>query len=257
MYKQIRIPKKSGGTRILAVPSDYVRFRLPFVTKILEGFLKGYMKLHLIDRDFSVLGNKKAATEHKGAKILVCLDISKYFDSITPEKFFNKFPFKQHVQEELTPLMFYMNRLPTGASTSNIVARFYLAKFDAEINRYAKTKNCTYTRYVDDIAISGEDKYDLQQIYFKIVEKLKEEGLQLNDAKSRIQCRGRHQSYLGITTESIGVGRKYIKRTDLMLKHLKQGDSTTASIIRGRISYTKNTNPEVAKRQRKLLVAAL
>ena len=63
------------------------------------------------------------------------------------------------------------NELPQGAPTSSLLANLAFAPGDTRFIELCSKRRLAYTRYVDDIAISGEsDFHDLRDRFVKIIE---------------------------------------------------------------------------------------
>lgn len=74
--------------------------------------------------------------------------------------------------------------MPIGNLSSQLFANIYLNEFDHWIKETLRVKH--YVRYVDDMAILGESKEQLQQICKLITEKLSSEGITIHPKKIRI-----------------------------------------------------------------------
>ncbi len=91
---------------------------------------------------------------------LVNLDIQDFFPNITKKqvlKVFQDIGFNKENASILTKICTVDNYLPQGAPTSPCLASLVCVKMDKEIYQFCKKRNLEYSRYFDDISISGED----------------------------------------------------------------------------------------------------
>lgn len=91
---------------------------------------------------------------------LLVLDIENFFPNITPimvKKVFIKIGFNKETSKILTKLCTVDNSLPQGAPTSPCLASMTCHNLDKHLYRYCKNKKLIYTRYFDDISISGKN----------------------------------------------------------------------------------------------------
>jgi RNA-directed DNA polymerase len=274
MYTTVSIPKKSGGTRIISMPDKRTREALPYVHSRILGYVNGVYGRNVIGptakdilgSDYASKGKgcKANARVHYGAFAVLNCDIADFFGSITPGRFFAIYPMSAPAQADVRKYAFHHGVLPTGAMTSPLMAGIYMFFADKAMRTFCvdagKRHGVTlhYTRYVDDITVSvmedvgrGRARTILLEALRHIHKELALPGMRLNNAKTRIQCRGEHQSVTGITIAALGVGRQYIKRVKLMIKHV--GPATPISDLQriaGMIGYVTHHNPRTGKRLR-------
>jgi len=95
-------------------------------------------------------------------------------------------------------LVTYNNALPQGAPTSPIISNSYLFKFDQVASKISNELELAYTRYADDITVSGNFLSDIKKCINKLTLLLNTYGLQLNDKKTRIATKGGQQRVTGL-----------------------------------------------------------
>lgn len=189
-YIQREIPKPGGGTRQLSVPADPLKgVQRRLVTRILRDisfphYLFGGIRDRHYPRDYI-----KCAERHCGAGILSQTDIDSYFDNITPaqiRRIFSKLlKFPNDVTEILVALTTHHHFVPQGAPTSSALANLVLFEREPRIAELCETFGITYTRFIDDIAISHKNKdYDIEPYRQKIINMLKNENFDINPSKS-------------------------------------------------------------------------
>jgi RNA-directed DNA polymerase len=124
------------------------------------------------------------AERHHGASLLVTLDVTQCFPSITNKHIYSVW----HellgcippVASLLTRLTTYKRRLPQGAATSPLLANLFIWKIDAPIREACQRLGVTYSTWIDDLAFSGEHARDLIQI---AVATLRANGLRVSRRK--------------------------------------------------------------------------
>lgn len=161
-YKEINIPKKRGGVRKISPPN----FNLKKVQKkILKTILCNYKQLpcvHGLSKDKGVLQNAQTHTQNSEAFLLV-VDIENFFLNISRimvKKGFTKIGFNKETSAVLTKLCTVENFLPQGAPTSPYIASMVCNNLDKDLFRFCKNRKLIYTRYFDDISISGKNIED-------------------------------------------------------------------------------------------------
>lgn len=135
-------PLKSLHRRIKTELLDQVNFP-PYLT----GSIKG--------RDY-----KTNAELHLGSKIVISEDISSFFPSTTKVIVFdiwqNFFGFGEKVAKFLTALTTLDGKLPQGAVTSPQLANLVFWREESALQAYFKASEITYSRFVDDVAVSSK-----------------------------------------------------------------------------------------------------
>lgn len=140
--------------RTLFIPSEHLK---SVQRTILETFL---YPLPAHEAAFCTPGRGvlAAVRRHTGHRYLLHLDIKDFFPSVRPSRVkraFERTGFDPDVAGLLTHLTTVNNHLPQGAPTSVAVADLVLGRLDRSLWGLCQRFGLTYTRYVDDIAISG------------------------------------------------------------------------------------------------------
>ena len=103
----------------------------------------------------SILSNARAHVRHP---YIAILDIQDCFPSIGPSRVqrgLERVGFGDDVASLVTRLCTCDNQLPQGAPTSPVLVNYVLTDFDRKAAEMARRVGLTYTRYVDDITLSG------------------------------------------------------------------------------------------------------
>ncbi len=158
-YREIQKPKKKGGFRTIKPPNFNLK---NLQRKILDKILVKSPQLECVyglSKDKSILDNAKLHQKNVSAQLLN-LDIKNFFPCISNKKVcevFKKIGFNKENSLVLTKLCTVEKSLPQGAPTSPYLASMVCLKLDKEIYSFCKRRKFIYTRYFDDISISGEN----------------------------------------------------------------------------------------------------
>jgi hypothetical protein len=108
------------------------------------------------------------AAVHAKASVLVKMDISNFFPSLTSKVIFDIwkrfFNFSEPVAEILTKLTTFKGFLPQGAPTSPGLANLAFWDRESDIVDNLQKNGFTYTRYVDDVTVSSKSYTKLQDL---------------------------------------------------------------------------------------------
>lgn len=97
--------------------------------------------------------------------------------------------------KELAAFATIENSLALGLNASPLFANLVCTDLDKKLQRLATEHGCTYTRYADDISISG----DSVPAYERVVEQIESEGFQLSRRKMRVTKRGQAHFVTGLS----------------------------------------------------------
>lgn len=154
-YRQFTIPK-GQGVRTIQAP----RVGLKYIQKWLAIHFERSWEPHVAVHGF-VKGRShiSAAEVHLGSKWVVSVDIKDFFPS-TNWKYIrvalSKLGYNSHDSMEiLSKLCCLDDRLPQGAPTSPVLSNIALHDIDSKISDLAISSNWKFTRYADDIVVSG------------------------------------------------------------------------------------------------------
>lgn len=212
MYQTVSIPKKSGGYRELSVPDEKLKM---YQRKILHRILN-----YLPISKHATAYHKSAtlaqnASAHIGHKYLLKLDITDFFNSITFMQVystaFNTSCFPMQIGTMLTTLCCHKDVLPQGAPTSPALSNIVMKNFDDSFGAWFEEKGFSYTRYCDDITVSGNEK--LYPAFRKAKNKLEAMGFEINEKKTHFITNANRQSVTGITVnEKLSIAKDYKQR---------------------------------------------
>lgn len=238
-YKTIEIKKRNGSTRTLHAPSYKIK---GIQTWILRNILDKY-PIHECATGFhpgaSVYDNAKRHAENTR---FLQVDVSDFFTSIKIEaihNIFSKMEMDSDLCRILTLLCSYRGFLPQGGVTSPSLSNLFMYEFDDDMFKFCNSIGYTYTRYADDITISGHDKVYFQDAYSKIYEKCKDLGLSLNTDKTRYSSGKSAIKITGLFVNSKRptVGRKLKRRIRASLHNSISTGTEISNEIHGQIAF--------------------
>ena len=137
---------------------------------------------------------------HTNEDVVITLDIENFFNELNSymlEECLLSKGYSSQVSNLITKICTLEECLPQGAPTSPRISNILLLDFDNAIAKYTKEKKIKYTRYADDIAISGTIE-NPQEIILVVENELKKLSLNLNASKTNIMHRGNRQIISGI-----------------------------------------------------------
>lgn len=226
-YRTFRLPKKTGGYRIIYSPNNSLGIIQRKLSQVLYAVYKPKPSVHGFATSRSIITNAKA---HVAKQFVLNIDIKNFFDSINFGRvrglfIGNPYQLDEKVATVLAQICCFDNKLPQGAPTSPIISNLICAKLDSELQRFSQKNGLFYTRYADDITFSSNRKkvpsslvyYDnKEQSKIVLGEEIKsiieKNGFTINTAKVRLQCKTQRQVVTGLTVnKTVNVNRKYIR----------------------------------------------
>lgn len=255
LYKLVKIPKKSGDYRQISIPTR----NLKYIQKwILDNILNN-MKVSEHSKGFvkkcSIVDNAK---QHVNNECVITLDIKDFFPSITYNQVFHIFKYYGYTNElsyTFAKICTYNGGLPQGAPSSPYISNIICLKLDKRLSQLSNRIEANYTRYADDITISGSS--DIKKCLPLIVKIIREEGFEINENKLRIQYSSERQIVTGlIVNEKLSVPQKkkrylrqqihYCKRFGVAnhLEHIKVNKSNFKEHLYGLAYFIKMVERE-------------
>jgi RNA-directed DNA polymerase len=193
-------------------------------------------------------GALEAARVHARHPYLFHLDLKDFFPSVTTmhvERALTLSGFPDLEAKVIADLVTCDNQLPQGASTSVAVGNAVLYTLDVRIAGICRKHGFSYTRYVDDLAISGGSRIvRLKKLIDRI---LLEEGWSTR-GKGGLKGENQRHSYLGvILNASPNVDRSYVKDLRFLISGLRKEprSATLSQRISGKLAYITSVNPSL------------
>lgn len=206
-YRNFSVPKRTGGVRDISTP-------LPALQALQKTLLKHTLsKVRISPHCHSYLTNRSILTNanmHIGQPTICKIDISDFFPSIQLDFVINIFQCigYDHADAKLMGLICTREGcLPQGAPSSPALSNIALVKFDEAMSKLCARNNFIYTRYADDIFISGQF---ISTSFFDLTKKvLRSFGFEANESKSYMMTRGRKiVTGISVSGSSLSVPRQ-------------------------------------------------
>lgn len=272
-YRYFEVPKRSGGTRLLAAPQpdlakaqawvlEHVLSRLPSEDPA-HGFVSGRSTV-------------TCAAAHVGRDVVINLDVKDFFPTITFHRVrgvFQKAGYSPAVATIFALLCTESPRiqatfegraywvatgpraLPQGACTSPALSNQVSRKLDRRLAGMSRKHGLTYTRYADDLTFSmpAGKRAEIGMVMARVRHILQEEGFALHPDKGRVLRAGGQQKVTGIVVnDKLGLDRKHVRRLRAILHAAKktgldaQNRDNIPSFeahLRGHIAYLHMVDP--------------
>jgi RNA-directed DNA polymerase len=206
------------------------------------------------------------AERHLGARILVTVDVRSFFDNVDHRAVFRtlrEFGYSTVVARLLTKMTTRNGLLPQGAPTSNVIANLVLARsLDGPTRAQAEKAEAAFTRFVDDIGLSGDHPTGLIS---DVARRLSSQGLSIHRGeKLKIRPRSMPQKITGLNINSgrPTVPHEYRDKVRAAIHGLAAISSNAERAreirsITGRIAYIRQFQPKAAQRLTEQLARAL
>jgi retron-type reverse transcriptase len=261
LYRSYEIPKKSGGKRVITEPNgplkslqrsilEFGLARVP-IHPSATGFVRGK----------SIVDN---ALPHTGKPLVVNADIRGFFpqtefklirraaDQIGPDAL------SENARWFLAELLAYDGGLPAGAPTSPSVANVILRPMDEALSKACSKIGVSYTRYADDITLSGEKALTVLPFAQQIAAQL---GYEFDKKKTNVFRKGRRQLVTGLVVNAKPNMAKPLRKRIRAAVHARMngkpahwnGKQMSVSELLGRIAFLAQTQPDEAQRLRNML----
>lgn len=211
-YHEFEIPKKSGGTRKIDVPSVDLKYIQRWIldnilnTMHISSYANGFVNQK------SILTN---ATEHTNSECVINIDLKDFFPSVKTDQVFRIFKYYGYTKEvsfTLSKLCTYRGFLPQGSPASPAITNILCLKLDKRLAGLCNKYHATFSRYADDITFSGGKS--ISSLLPHAIKIIKEEGFVVNVDKTHISYKHQRQTVTGLIVNgsTVHVQRKYIRR---------------------------------------------
>ena len=273
MYREFKIPKRTGGFRTIDAPDDELKI---FMREFSNSFIKTF-KLLTHDSAFAYIKKRSvidAVKEHQDnkSKWFLKIDLKDFFGSCNKEFIVRQlskiYPFAMGGTDTfdmlclLADLSCLNDKLPQGTPISPWLTNLIMTEYDYKItqllngihNKGLKKQRYVYTRYADDILISAKEKFEYQIIIDEIKELLKDTPLTIKDEKTRFGSSAGRNWNLGIMynkDNTLTVGHKKKRQIkDNIYYFIKFKDNFELEDcwwLQGNISWLNSVEPEYTK----------
>jgi hypothetical protein len=157
-YTIFHLPKKSGGFREIRPPKKPLRTVQKRIYRMLEAQVR-YPR-------WMVGGVPKRsifmhAGRHVGQRMVATLDVKSFFPSVRSDQVrsvVEQFGISNFALDAVVRLTTLENQLPQGPPASCFLANMVFDSIDRRVDALCRRHKLAYTRYVDDLAISGDSE---------------------------------------------------------------------------------------------------
>jgi len=212
-YRFFSIGKKGGGKREIASPRFFLKTIQYWIKSYILCHLQIHKACHAYLRGRSIISNAKP---HVGKRYVANIDIEDYFGSISRDHVFRllkKNGIGENLSGTVANIVTLDGKLPQGAPTSPDISNAFLLEVDEKLTKLSEAYKLKYTRYADDITISGESRSDIESVISRCNMLLGEYGLKLKDEKTRVASNKTTQRVTGlVVNEKIQPPKEFRKK---------------------------------------------
>lgn len=274
-YSYVWVPK-SWGRRLMEVP----KLRLRAIQRRILREILDPVPVHRAAHGFRRGKSCRTYAEpHVGRKVVVRLDLRDFFPCIPVQRvhaLFETLGYPHAVARLLAALCtnavpmsvarrgaaswidakrLGLRHLPQGAPTSPALANLCALHLDLRLDEFAEAVEGTYTRYADDLAISGGEQMrrSAARVVALVARIAIEEGFELNHRKTRVMHASDRQSLTGIVVnEKVNVTRAEFDRLKAVLTNCvrhgpasqnRDGRADYRAHLAGRVAHVRSLNP--------------
>lgn len=271
------------GWRLIEAPKQILKAaQRKILTEILEK-IPAHQAAHGFVRGRSIVSN---AQPHVGQAVVIKLDLQNFYANVTYSRVVAMFrsmgycreaaiwlarlttsaaPWSLNVPggDEALQSLYVRRHLPQGAPTSPALANLSAFGLDVRLSGLLKKFGGNYTRYADDLTLSGSDdfRYALRCVIPLTEQIVRSERFRLNHRKRKVIRRGHRQLVTGVVVNvKPNISRDEYDRLKAILHNcVKLGPDSQnqdnhadfAAHLRGRVAFVRQLNPaRAAKLQR-------
>jgi len=281
-YRRYEIAKKTGGVRCISAPKPALKKAQGWVLENILGKLAVEPQAHGFVPGRSIVTN---ALPHVQRAVVVNLDLKDFFPSITFRRvqgLFRKLGYSGHIATLLALLCTEPPRVPTeldgkvyqvalgqrvlpqGACTSPAITNALCRRLDRRLDALARRHGFGYTRYADDLTLSGDNTEMIGHVLRNVRYILKAEGFTLHPTKTRVMRRGSRQEVTGVTVNvRPAVSRQEVRTLRAILHNAakhglesqnREKRANFAAYLKGRIEFIRMVDPQRGKALRAALL---
>jgi hypothetical protein len=266
-YKHYDIPKKSGGYRTIAQPSREL--------KVLQRLIvdQWLAKLPVHSAALAYVNSKNIrenAYSHTKSSVILKLDFENFFPSLRVADW-KKFVLNHPVPWDgpgdawrVLNILFWGQGttkpqcLSIGAPSSPVISNLLMFELDGKITERAVAARLSYTRYADDITLSGqsiEEVVALEKDVRALLRSSKSPKLKINEGKRGIYTQAQRRLVTGLVitpdgSVSLGRDRKRKISTFVHLFSLGKLQPDELGYLKGMLGFAIANEPQFVGRLR-------
>ena len=242
-YQRFRIPKKTGGERLISAPMPRLKRAQYWVLDNILAHAPLHEAAHGFVPQRSILSN---ARNHVGKDVVINLDLKDFFPTLTYVRVKGLFEAMGYAEAVAIPLALLCTEpvidemqldgdryfvangprlLPQGAPTSPAITNLICRKLDRRLSGLAQKLGFTYSRYADDLTFSvSEEGVRKIGTLLKAVHGIVEaEGFHVHPDKTRVMRKSARQEVTGLTVNKrVAVPRDLLRRFRAVLQQVEK-----------------------------------
>jgi len=266
-YKTYPIAKRTGGVRTIAQPSRELKALQRVIVDLALSKFPVHEAAAAYESGRSISDNAHA---HSGARSIMKLDFRDFFSSIKTADFValmdqRNTPFSSSDRSLLLRLLFWGKGghdpvcLSIGAPSSPKISNIIMYDIDRLASAYCAQIGVTYTRYADDVTVSGntiEKLNSFERIFRDIVSRAPYPRLRFNNKKRGVYVRGQRQMVTGLILKpegGVSIGRERKRLISSMIHRATLGTLTIQDLtkLRGLLGFAQDCDPSFVQSMRK------
>jgi RNA-directed DNA polymerase len=220
-YRAREVAKSRGGTRILEIPKPRLREMQRRVLHRVIDHVVPHPAAHGFRAGRSAV---TFARPHEGREVVVRVDLADFFPTVTRPRVravFEACGYPYRVASVLAGVcttampvdevaglprtqaaLLRVPHLPQGAPTSPALANLVARGLDRRVAGLARARGLVYTRYADDLALSGPSSTDVGTLLWALEHIALDEGFEVNAAKTHVRRSHTRQTLAGLVVNS-------------------------------------------------------
>lgn len=255
-YRTFFIKKRSGGLREICAPYPSLLYMQNWIYKEILIKCRVNATAHGFVRKRSILTN---AMVHRDQDCLLKMDLKDFFPSIPINwvvQVFKDIGYTNDVAFYLASICCLEDSLPQGSPTSPALSNIVASNMDKRIYKLCAKFQYKYTRYADDIAISGN--HISPSFIEKVTNVINECGFEVNAAKTRLYGEKGNKIITGISlaNHELRVPRSYRRELekdiyymmkygfDAHVRRTKKKSSNYLQSVIGKLNYWLMVEPQ-------------
>ncbi len=271
-YVRFTVPKRSGGVRHLAAPHESLAEAQAWVLANVLSKVPTHPAAHGFVPGRSTVTN---ARPHVGRAVVVNADLTDFFPTITFPRvlgIFRQLGYSSAVATVFALLCteaprrtvvyagkpFHVaagpRQLPQGACTSPALSNLAARRLDSRLAGITAKFGWAYTRYADDLTISGPSPDKVGYLLARLRHITADEGFAVNEKKTRVQRPNTAQTVTGIVVNvEPNVPRATVRqlrailhraKTEGLARQNRENRPDFAAWVGGMLAYVNMVNPD-------------
>lgn len=236
-YRQQRIKKRSGGSRVLSIPYPELKdVQRALVRKVFARLSPHYAAMGFV-RGRSIVDHARL---HVGKRLVVRLDIHDYFPTTKIERVrqcFKRFEWPEDTIDVLTRICCHpvTGGLPQGAPTSPVLSNIVNFILDVRLKAIATSYEANYSRYADDLTFSFDfdraSRRPHSQFVLVIERILSDYGYRLNANKTAVMRGGMRQVVTGLVVNEKVALPRHLRRAIRAAEHRNSRGQAMVNVV--------------------------